>query len=101
MYKQKEIPTLPIINYISAVSVGLKNGQALLDLNYDEDSQMDTDMNFVINNDLNFIEIQGTAEKMPFNKEQLDTMIKIGTEGCKKLFVEQQKILGEYLPLKL
>ena len=69
--EQNIIKVWPIKSYVAAISLGVKNNQTLLDLNYDEDSSIDTDMNVVMNNDNHFIELQGTAEKDALEKSQL------------------------------
>lgn len=94
-----EIRELPLINYISAVSVGLQNGKPLLDLNYDEDSQIHTDMNFVMTQDGRFIEIQGTAEHQPFSREELNSLLDMATIGCRDLFLSQEELLKSFFPL--
>ena len=94
-----EIKTLPLINYVSAISVGLQKGQAYLDLNYDEDSVIGTDMNFVMTNKFEFIEVQGTAEQAPFNKVQLMSMLEVAQKGCEELFRHQAEIVGSFYPL--
>ncbi|MGE0631040.1 MAG: ribonuclease PH [Pseudobdellovibrionaceae bacterium] len=91
-----EIKTMPLQHYVSAISVGLKEPAILLDLNYEEDSSIGTDMNFVMTSDSRFVEIQGTAESTPFSREHLLSMMDVATEGCKNLFAEQQKIVGEF-----
>lgn len=97
---QGELKKLPLIHYVGAVSVGLKDNQALLDLNYDEDSTVETDMNFVMTNDDRFIEIQGTAEEKAFSQDQLNQMISLARLGCQQIYQEQQKLVGEFFPLK-
>lgn len=98
-----EIKTLPLINYVSAVSVGLlEQGQqkiALLDLNYDEDVDISTDMNFVMTDKNEFIEIQGTAEEGSFSKTQLLDMLSLAEKGCRELFLQQEKIIGTFYAL--
>jgi ribonuclease PH len=94
-----EIKSLPLINYIAAVSVGLQKGQTYLDLNYDEDSAIGTDMNFVMTNKIEFIEVQGTAEQAPFNKAQLMNMLEVAQKGCEELFRHQAEIIGSFYPL--
>ena len=93
---QKIISEWPIKNYLSAISVGLDKSSALLDLNYDEDSNIGTDMNFVMNDSRNFIEIQGTAEQAAFSKNELSSMIELAEIGCGQLIEEQSKILGSF-----
>lgn len=94
-----EIKNNPLKYYVSAVSVGLKEQEALLDLNYEEDSSIGTDMNFVMTSDLNFVEIQGTAETTPFSRENLLTMMDFATEACRNLFAEQEKFVGSFYKL--
>lgn len=94
-----EIKSLGLIHYVSAISVGLHNGQALLDLNYDEDSAIGTDMNFVMTNKGEFVELQGTAEDMPFSKTQLLGMMEFAEQGCRELFKKQQEIIGAFYKL--
>lgn len=96
-----EIKTIPLTQYVAAISVGLKNNQPYLDLNYDEDSSIETDMNFVMTNKLEFVEIQGTAEGTTFSQKQMNQMIEVATSGCIQLFKEQEKIVGSFFPLKL
>lgn len=83
----------PIINNIAAVSIGIVNGNACLDLDYIEDSGAETDLNLVMNSNDGFIEIQGTAEDGTYNRAQLDEMLKLGEAGIKKLFELQAKAL--------
>lgn len=95
-----EIKSLALTKYVAAISVGLHQGEALLDLNYDEDSNIHTDMNFVMTNQLEFIEIQGTAEQSPFNRQDLNSLLDVATGGCQKLFQIQSEIIGGFFPLK-
>ncbi len=99
-----EIKNIPLKHYVAAVSVGLaENGTAItpiLDLNYDEDSEIGTDMNFVMTEKNDFIEIQGTAEEGTFSRQQLLDMMALAETGCKQLFSEQEKIVGAFFPLK-
>ncbi len=100
LHDVSEIRQLPLINYVSAISVGLQKDQALLDLNYDEDSGIGTDMNFVMTNEGKFIEVQGTAEQSPFTKSQLMNMLEVAQKGCEELFLKQAAIIGSFYPLK-
>ena len=95
-----EIKSLGLTNYISAISVGLLEGQPLLDLNYDEDSAIGTDMNFVMTQSGEFIEVQGTAEAQPFTRQQLNSMMDMAESGCRELFLHQEKIVGPLFALK-
>lgn len=100
-----EIKTFPLKHYVSAVSVGLAETAGnefspLLDLNYEEDSDIGTDMNFVMTDKNDFIEIQGTAEEGTFSKQQLLQMMGLAEIGCQQLFKEQEKHIGSFFPLK-
>ena len=99
-----EIKNIPLKHYVAAVSVGLQANatgvEALLDLNYDEDSEISTDMNFVITEKNEFIEIQGTAEDGTFSRQQLLDMMALAETGCQELFKEQEKLIGHFFPLK-
>ncbi len=100
-----EIKNIPLRHYVAAVSVGLQENNdssstALLDLNYVEDSDISTDMNFVMTDKNEFIEIQGTAEDGTFSKKQLLEMMTLAEEGCTQLFLEQEKLIGSFFPLK-
>lgn len=95
-----EIQKNPLLCYVAAVSVGLQGSTPLLDLNYDEDSSISTDMNFVMTNQDRFVEVQGTAEHQPFSREELNGMMDFARLGCLELFTHQEKIVGSILPLK-
>lgn len=99
MKQQGIVKQIPILNYVAAISVGLHNGQALLDLNYDEDSNIHTDMNFVMTNDKRFIEIQGTAEDTPFTRSELDNLLSMAEKGCLELVEKQRALIGEFITL--
>jgi len=96
-----KIEELLIKDYLAATSVGVVNGEVLLDLNYQEDSRAEVDMNFILTGKGKFIEIQGTAESVPFSQEQLQTMIDLSKKGINALIEQQKKILGDIiLPLE-
>lgn len=94
-----EIKAMPLVNYVSAISVGLHEGKIFLDLNYDEDSIIGTDMNFVMTDKGQFVEVQGTAEHHPFTREQLFKMMDVAEKGCRELFIHQAAIVGEIYKL--
>ena len=79
----------PMLRKVAAVSVGIRGEKILLDLDYEEDRSVDTDMNFVIDENGRFIEIQGTAEGMPFTNEQLQGMINLAQKGIGELIALQ------------
>ena len=83
-----------IKEYVAAVSIGLKDGRPLLDLDYEEDSSADTDLNVVMTESGGIIEIQGTAEKYPFTKDQLDEMITSASIGIKDIVSFQKSCLN-------
>ena len=87
------IESNPIKEMIASVSVGIQEGNALLDLNYKEDSTAETDMNVVMNNKNNFIEIQGTSEKRPFTYQELERMLDLAKKGISELFEYQNSAL--------
>jgi ribonuclease PH len=87
---------IPLTNYVAAVSVGLGSWGPLLDLNYEEDSAIDTDMNFVMTGKGEFVELQGTAEKQPFNSQQLVAMSELANKGCQELFTAQEAVIGSF-----
>jgi len=83
-----------IKEYVAAVSIGLKDGRPLLDLDYEEDSSADTDLNVVMTESGGIIEIQGTAEKYPFTKNQLDEMIESASNGIADIVNFQKSCLS-------
>ena len=84
----------PIISEVAAVSVGIVEGTAISDLKYEEDSNADVDMNVVCTGTGKFIEIQGTAEQAPFDREQMNEMLKLGEKGVNELFAIQRGVLN-------
>ena len=79
-----------IKSYIAAVSLGIKNNKVLLDLNYEEDSTADTDLNIVMNDKDDLIEIQGTAEDAPFSKSELSDMLNLGSSAIAEIIKKQK-----------
>ena len=88
------IQALPVRDFVAAVSVGMKDGAALLDLDYDEDSSCDTDMNVVMTGAGHFVEVQGTAEGAPFAREQLDALLGLAGSGIRALVAAQKAALA-------
>lgn len=84
---------IPLKEAVAAVSVGIVDGMALLDLNYCEDSTAEVDMNFVMTSSNRFVEVQGTAEAEPFTIGQMDAMRTLATEGVRHLFAIQEAAL--------
>ena len=89
------VKEIPVSDYLSAISVGIVDNQILLDLEYEEDSRADVDMNFVMTGSGLFIEVQGTAERVPFNKEQLDLMTQLAVSGIQKIIDRQKEVVGD------
>ena len=94
MLKSKLIKTNPLHGQVASVSVGIYNGEPVLDLDYAEDSNAETDMNVVMNDAAAFIEVQGTAEGHAFRKEEMDAMLELASRGIKYLLEKQQQALG-------
>jgi ribonuclease PH len=88
-----ELREHPMNFLVAAVSVGMVDGRPLLDLAYTEDSAADVDLNVVMAESGTFIEVQGTAERVPYSKEQLDHMLALARAGCDQLFAAQRAAL--------
>jgi len=89
-----ELREHPMNFLVAAVSVGIVDGRPLLDLAYSEDSAADVDLNVVMAESGTYIEVQGTAERIPFSKDQLETMLALARQGCDQLFAAQKAALG-------
>lgn len=92
--EQGIIKEWPVVDHVAAVSVGVVNGQLLLDLDYEEDSHAEVDMNVVMTGSGDFIEVQGTAEGKPYSRADLDEMLKLAWRGIEELIAVQKHILG-------
>jgi len=88
------IRTIPLSDYVAATSVGIVDGEALLDLAYDDDSRAEVDMNIVKTGDGRFIEVQGTAEAIPFGRDALNTLLDLADHGIRQLVDKQRAIVG-------
>ncbi|AOS96285.1 Ribonuclease PH [Microbulbifer aggregans] len=95
MQREKMIATDPLQNLVAAVSVGIYEGEPVLDLDYPEDSRADTDMNLVMAADGGMIEVQGTAEGAPFTEKQFAQMLALGKSGIDELIELQRKALAK------
>lgn len=84
-----------ITNEVAAISVGVVDNTPLLDLKYDEDSRAEVDMNVVCTGDGRFIEVQGTAEREPFSREQMDNLLALATTGLASLVTAQRSVIEE------
>jgi ribonuclease PH len=88
------IATLPVREFVAAVSVGVYAGEAVLDLDYAEDSVCQTDMNVVMTGGGRFVEVQGTAEGEPFARAELDRLLGLAARGISELVAHQRRALG-------
>ena len=88
------IKSIPLSDYVAAISVGIVDGEPLLDLAYDDDSRADVDMNIVKTGDGRFIEVQGTAEAEPFGREALMKLLDLADRGLAQLVEKQRAIVG-------
>ncbi len=89
-----KIEKIPINSFLAAISVGVLKNEVILDLNYEEDFKAEVDMNIVMTANEKFVEVQGTAEKNPFSKTELESMLKLAKKGIKELITKQKKCLG-------
>ncbi len=89
-----KLQATPIIDHVAAISVGLKDGAALLDLDYSEDSACDTDMNVVMTGAGHFVEVQGTAEGVAFTRAEMNSMLQLAEQGIGQLVQLQKQALG-------
>jgi ribonuclease PH len=90
--------TIPLIDFLAAVSVGIVDGQPMLDLDFEEDSKAQVDMNIVMTGNGKFVELQGTGENATFSKQELDKMLEIGRKGISELINLQKEHLNELIP---
>jgi ribonuclease PH len=86
--------TMPLSDFVAATSVGIVDGEPLLDLAYDDDSRAEVDMNVVKTGDGRFIEVQGTAEGLPFGRDSLNTLLDLADAGIRTLIDKQKAIVG-------
>jgi ribonuclease PH len=92
---RKEIKKNPVHGHIAAVSVGIYQGTPVLDLDYDEDSAAETDMNVVMNDAGRFIEVQGTAEGHAFSREEFDAMVELAGKGIAEIIEQQNAVIDK------
>jgi ribonuclease PH len=99
MKKKGVIQKIPLRDSVGAISVGIVDGEPMLDLAYEEDYRAEVDMNFVMTGKGLLIEVQGTAEKKPFTKEQFDIMYQYAYKGIKEITKFQKMALGQLFPV--
>jgi ribonuclease PH len=92
------LKAVPLTDYVAATSVGIVDGEPLLDLAYEDDSRAEVDMNIVKTGDGRFVEVQGTAEAIPFGREALLTLLDLADEGIRQLVEKQRTIVGHLVP---
>lgn len=92
--EQHRLPAFPITDFLASVSVGIVNGEPMLDLNYEEDSTAKVDMNIVMTGGGAFVELQGTGEESPFTRQELNQLLELGERGILQLIEKQKEALG-------
>ncbi|WP_027964630.1 ribonuclease PH [Halalkalibacillus halophilus] len=96
LLKEETLTEMPVRNYLAATSVGIsKEGEAILDLCYEEDSTADVDLNLVMTDEQKFVELQGTGEEATFSTEELQEMLQLGKKGISELFEIQSEAIGD------
>jgi ribonuclease PH len=100
MREKDIIRTMPVQDYVAATSVGIVQGEPMLDLAYTEDSRAEVDMNIVKTGAGLYIELQGTAEALPFGREALNRLLDLGDTGIRQLIALQRGFIGQYLDKK-
>src|SRR5438093_4863568 len=98
MRERDQIRTIPLADYVAATSVGIVDGEVLLDLAYEDDSRAEVDMNIVKTGDGRFIEVQGTAEAIPFGRDALNRLLDLADAGISQLIDKQRAIVGHLFP---
>jgi ribonuclease PH len=98
--EQDIIRTMPVTDYVAATSVGIVDGTPMLDLAYTEDSTAEVDMNLVKTGGGLYIEVQGTAEALPFGREALNRLLDLGDTGIRQLFAIQRNLVGPLMNAK-
>ena len=94
LVKDGVLPRNPVREFVGAISCGILRGEALLDLDYSEDSQADADTNFVLTESGRIVEIQATAEGATFNEKEFEELLRLAKSGIHKIICEQKRILG-------
>ena len=92
--KEGALAVMPLYSYVAAISVGLVDDEVLCDLDYVEDSGCQVDFNFVMDDEGNIIELQGTGEDRPFSKKELDQMYAMAEQGIRQLMAAQKEVVG-------
>ena len=95
LLEKKVLAASPIRDFVAAVSVGVYEGTPVLDLDYPEDSACDTDMNVVMTGSGGFVEVQGTAERAPFSRTEMDALLGLAQKGIQRLVAAQKAALAQ------
>jgi ribonuclease PH len=95
--EQDQLRSMPVHDYVAATSVGIVDGTPMLDLAYTEDSTAEVDMNLVKTGGGLFIEVQGTAESLPFGREGLNRLLDLGDNGIRQLIAIQKNLVGQFM----
>jgi ribonuclease PH len=98
MKERDQLFKKPLLGLVAATSVGMLEKTPCLDLRYEEDSRADVDMNIVRTSAGKYVEVQGTAEKIPFSQEEMQKMLTLANEGIDRLFERQRSLLSSFLP---
>ncbi|HEU5180661.1 MAG TPA: ribonuclease PH [Candidatus Polarisedimenticolia bacterium] len=98
MKERDQLYKKPLAGLVAAISVGIVEGTACLDLRYEEDSRAEVDMNIVRTSAGRYVEVQGTAEKTPYTQEEMLKMLELANDGIDRLFEAQRKLLSAFLP---
>jgi ribonuclease PH len=93
MVQEKKLPEMPLKDFVAAVSVGIVDGQPLLDLDFEEDSRAEVDMNVVMTGSGKLVELQGTAEKRAFSREELEEVLNLAAGAIERVISLQRKVL--------
>ncbi len=97
LYRRQLIESIPVTDFLAAISVGIFHDEVLLDLSFEEDSECRVDMNVVMTGQGEFVEIQGTGESAPFTRRELDKMLYVGQNGIMEMIGYQKAALGEII----
>jgi len=95
LVRQKVVSSFPLRSAVGAISVGIVEGEILLDLCYEEDARADVDFNVVMTDTGEFVEVQGTAEGKSFDQQTMDTMITLAGQGIDRLFEAQRSVVKD------
>jgi ribonuclease PH len=94
LISNKKLKANPIKEFVAAVSCAIHKGEKIIDVDYEEDSTAQVDINFVLTENGKIVEIQGTAEEAPFEEDELKELMNLAKDGIKQIIAEQKKVLG-------